>query len=211
MGTRNLTAVIKDGEYKIAQYGQWDGYPSGQGATALKFLREQETLEPFRKALDRCFFYTPGQLTSLNTRYQNECEEADRKYRGYTEADYAARRHARYAEDCLLHLSRDVGAGILDIVLKRPDAELGLKDSRSFAGDSLFCEWAYVIDLDAEVFEVYRGFNQTPTAPESRFPSGAKWLEKSDGYEPVRLVASFPLLDLPAEADFVEMLEGVEE
>ena len=28
MGTRNLTCVFKDGEYKVAQYGQWDGYPS---------------------------------------------------------------------------------------------------------------------------------------------------------------------------------------
>lgn len=31
MGTRNLTAVYLDGEYKIAQYGQWDGYPKDKG------------------------------------------------------------------------------------------------------------------------------------------------------------------------------------
>lgn len=31
MGTRNPTAVVLDGEYKLAQYGQWDGFPSGQG------------------------------------------------------------------------------------------------------------------------------------------------------------------------------------
>lgn len=35
MGTRNLTAVYLDGQYKVAQYGQWDGYPEGQGITAL--------------------------------------------------------------------------------------------------------------------------------------------------------------------------------
>ena len=27
MGTRNLTVVYLDGQYKVAQYGQWDGYP----------------------------------------------------------------------------------------------------------------------------------------------------------------------------------------
>lgn len=27
MGTRHLTAVVIDGDYKVAQYGQWDGYP----------------------------------------------------------------------------------------------------------------------------------------------------------------------------------------
>lgn len=26
MGTRNLTVVYIDGKYKVAQYGQWDGY-----------------------------------------------------------------------------------------------------------------------------------------------------------------------------------------
>src|SRR3546814_20563425 len=49
MGTRNLTCVVVDGAYKVAQYGQWDGYPSGQGATARAFLREQ---------LDRATFLT---------------------------------------------------------------------------------------------------------------------------------------------------------
>ena len=43
MGTRHLTAVHVDGEYKIAQYGQWDGYPEGQGMTALTFARRIST------------------------------------------------------------------------------------------------------------------------------------------------------------------------
>ena len=42
MGTRNLT-VVKDlqGTTKIAQYGQWDGYPQYSGIKALEFLRDK--------------------------------------------------------------------------------------------------------------------------------------------------------------------------
>lgn len=39
MGTRNLTIVHSNGEYKVAQYGQWDGYPEGLGVQLLKYLK----------------------------------------------------------------------------------------------------------------------------------------------------------------------------
>jgi hypothetical protein len=29
-----------------------------------------------------------------------------------------------------------------------------------FAADSLFCEWAYVVDLDAQQLEAYKGFQK---------------------------------------------------
>ena len=41
MGTRNLVCVVKGGEYKVAQYGQWDGYPTGQGETIVEFLLQR--------------------------------------------------------------------------------------------------------------------------------------------------------------------------
>lgn len=40
MGTRHHQVVInREGEMKISQYGQWDGYPDGQGVNILKYLR----------------------------------------------------------------------------------------------------------------------------------------------------------------------------
>ena len=39
MGTRNLTCIVKDGQYQVAKYCQWDGYPEGQGLKILKYLR----------------------------------------------------------------------------------------------------------------------------------------------------------------------------
>ena len=41
MGTRHLTIVKLGNKVKVAQYGQWDGYPSGQGKTIAKFLNSE--------------------------------------------------------------------------------------------------------------------------------------------------------------------------
>ena len=45
MGTRNVTMVIHKGETKVAQYGQWDGTPDGQGVTILGFLSEEGNIK----------------------------------------------------------------------------------------------------------------------------------------------------------------------
>lgn len=46
MGTRHITAVKVDGEIKISQYGQWDGYFTGAGAQVQAFLKYAD-LEDF--------------------------------------------------------------------------------------------------------------------------------------------------------------------
>jgi len=38
MGTRHLICVVLDNEYRVAQYGQWDGYLTGQGKEIVNFL-----------------------------------------------------------------------------------------------------------------------------------------------------------------------------
>lgn len=49
MGTRNSTLVKSKGKVKVAQYGQWDGYPTGQGQTIADFLNSDVDLEDFAK------------------------------------------------------------------------------------------------------------------------------------------------------------------
>lgn len=68
-------------------------------------------------------------------------------------------------------------------------------DSSGFMRDSLFCEWAYIINLDDEVLEVYKGFNQNIAAP-GRYTGT---LNKDHGYCGVALVGKFPMASVTAE------------
>jgi len=58
MGTRHLIVVVNKEEYKVAQYGQWDGYPSGQGVTIADFIDKSMDINKFREALDDCVYLT---------------------------------------------------------------------------------------------------------------------------------------------------------
>lgn len=196
MGTRNLTAVMANNEYKIAQYGQWDGYPSGQGITILRFLREYGNVKKLSDALERVrFLEADGKDKIFLEEYESNVEKNQRT--------------AEQKKWFDTYISRDIGGSILQELANTEDKEVILKNSIGFAGDSLFCEYAYIIDLDAGVLEIYEGFNRTPIT-EGRFISNDPKLERSnnpDGYEPVKLVRFYPLSDLPTEEEFLKDLE----
>jgi hypothetical protein len=170
MGTRYLIAVQTDGEYKIAQYGQWDGYPSRQGAKILEFLRSHD-LEAFRNQVRKCRWLTPEEETLFYS-------------------------HPEWPE-VYPWLSRDAGSEILNYVDHVTD-NLALSNNIEFAQEGLFCEWAYVIDFDAKVFEVWDGFHCDPIT-DGRLPGPVG----GNGYGPVQLVMSWPLDALPDRADFL--------
>lgn len=66
MGTRHLQVVItKEGQKKISQYGQWDGYPSGQGVTILEYLRKGN-LEKYQENLAKIPEITKRQINRVN-------------------------------------------------------------------------------------------------------------------------------------------------
>lgn len=187
MGTRNLTIAVLDKKYRIAQYGQWDGYPEGQGKTVLEFLSGWDR-KKFEAGLRCCSFYTQAELNKL----QKQIEAGGIKDSW----------QSKYP-----HMSRDMGAGILKHV--QDSGGLKLRDQLPFAGDSLFCEFAYLLDLDNDVLEVYRGFNKEKLTPKDRF-FDVKGLEKSEGYEPIKLVMTYSLKQLPSVAQMSEDVEREE-
>ena len=62
----------------------------------------------------------------------------------------------------------------------------------SFMEDSLFCEWAYIIDLDSSQFHVYKGFQET--TPKFGLFAGKK---RDNEYQPCELVARISFDKLP--------------
>ncbi|NOG70443.1 hypothetical protein HJG45_08680 [Roseicella sp. DB1501] len=77
--------------------------------------------------------------------------------------------------------------------------EFGIATSggNDFVADSLFCEWAYIINFDTGEIEIYKGFNTDPAAA-GRY---ASLKDKGDGVEyfGVRLLGTFPLYDIPED------------
>lgn len=176
MGTRHLTVVILNNETKIAQYGQWDGYPDGTGVSILNFLNK------LKKKKDG-FNLLKEKVSKLKWLSEEKIKELlidnnwSRKYP---------------------YLSRDLGGDIIQYVFEN-DVE-GLINKENFAGDSLFCEWGYVVDLDKNTFEVYEGFNKLKLDENDRFFK----INGVDGYEPIKLVKSYFLFDLPTKNKFIK-------
>ena len=65
MGTRNLTIVYSNGKYKVAQYGQWDGYPEGLGSQLLKYLKGININE-LRNAVNDCTYLSKEDFDEIN-------------------------------------------------------------------------------------------------------------------------------------------------
>jgi hypothetical protein len=158
MGTRNLTVLVHEGEVKICQYGQWDGYPDGQGVVALNFLHRVEE----QKLL--------AQLKTLKIMDENDEKELDVFLKslgsndGWLTMEQADSYYKKYP-----YLHRNNGADILNLMYDNDESNKLIRANIEDFADGLFIEWAYVIDLDQRVFEVYDGFHQNQLSEDHRF------------------------------------------
>lgn len=200
MGTRHLICVVSNGEYKVAQYGQWDGYPSGQGLSILNFLQSDQ-LVAFKENLPKCSWISEDDIAKYWSEFGvNIRENGSVSYEIYNKFS-----------DKYPQLSRDTGADVLKVIASAPDG-VKLRNDYDFSRDSLFCEWAYVIDFDKNTFEVYQGFNDKPLDKSERFYSEVLTQYSSNNtYYPVKLLTSFDLSNLPSEDEFLKVCEPPED
>jgi hypothetical protein len=201
MGTRHLIAVVEDEQYKVAQYGQWDGYPDGQGIAVLGFLSEPNNIKKLKEALKRVRFLDhEGVDKEFVESYNKNVPEWS------NQPDNRTPKQKRWWK---IFQHRNLGADILSNIISVKDKEILLTNRVAFAGDSLFCEYAYIIDLDKETFEIYEGFNKEPLSGDERFKDAPK--EDSSEYYPIKLWKSFDLNALPSKETFLWELRDEEE
>lgn len=140
MGTRNLIVVKdKNGEVKVAQYGQWDGYPEGQGFGILKFLREHN-MDEFNEKIQNTRFIEPDRrdkefIDSYDNSTPNRSHEPDL-------------RKPEQKEWFEKFISRDLGAEVLSNIFNSDSDEILLKNSYAcYEDEDCLCEWFYTLDL----------------------------------------------------------------
>lgn len=190
MGTRNSTLVQIGGEYKIAQYCQWDGYPEGQGVGILNFLKKSYIPELKEKIKDLVSI-SKEELDSL---WVSEGADPDSEFVDISISENFSKKNP--------HLHRDCGGYQLLELVDQGKVKSVLLDLK-FPGSSLFCEWCYVIDFDLGKFEVYEGFNKIPLEPKERFYS---FKTNHSEYKQVKHLVSFDLYNLPDEDLFINTI-----
>lgn len=173
MGTRHFTGVILNGQYKIAQYGQWDGYPEGQGRVVLDFLSKAD-MRIFEQQLKKCKFIDHAAVRKC---YVAAGDSPDNNT-GFVDFKTAER-----FEEMWPSLSRNTGADVLHIVYDSAN-DVPLVDRHDFLDDDVWCEFAYVINLDEEALYCYvNGKNVFAKYLLAELPTVNKMLMDYDRYE----------------------------
>jgi hypothetical protein len=182
MSTRGFLGFIAD-QHETITYVHHDAYPGGLGADTLDWARTVTDWDTVRQQA-AAIVHIDGDVMP-------------------TDEQRAAL--AEYARDGVGGPKSEPGEEwyrLLYGTFGDPGATLaaGLAPhDPNWPGDSLYCEWGYLIDCDTKTFEVYQGFQEFPV--KGRFAD--RKVHPRSGYHPVKLVASWPLDALPDDDTFL--------
>lgn len=143
MGTRHVTIVKLDGKVKVAQYGQWDGYLSGQGKHIADFI-ERSKLDIFKKRVEKL---KPISAKEIKQKWTEAGADPNRDTVSFHVADAFRGRNPEF--------SRETGAVILDLIYADQVEQVQL--DKSYKSKDSWLEYVYVMDLDKEMLEIYTG------------------------------------------------------
>lgn len=165
MGTRGAYGYILDGK-TVATYNHFDSYPEHLGHEVIAATRKalKRGVASIRQALTQTKVIdtdvppTPDQIDACH-----KAKLVDLSVSSQEDTDWY----------CLLRNAQGDVDGLLSGRIPY------ISNSKDFLQDSLFCEYAYLLNLDDNTLEVYAGFNQDWSAP-GRY---AYLAEKTKTYE----------------------------
>lgn len=177
MGTRGAFGYRIDGQDSVT-YNHCDSYPDGLGSNMVDYVGAY-SIEALAEAARR--------IVLVEERDKAPREMVER-YREFADLSVASRDPADWYV-LLRGVQRNPGAfhaGVDHMI-----------NGNWFLKDSLFCEWAYIVNVDDGVLEVYRGFNRDPKAP-GRYAAfqGPNPTRASSEYYGVRLLLTVPFYKL---------------
>lgn len=172
MGTSSLICVWYKGRFVVAQYTQFDGYPEGQGTKILEFLVKKGNIERLKAGLENIRVIEPGELEQIHEKIDQD--GLARQLAGDPVPPPYMMIGSRGTEFDRLFpsLSHLTGGGILELIARsNPENPLPIDMDLGFGNNALFCEWAYCVDLDTGVFEIFCGCCPKNSPAGERFKS----------------------------------------
>lgn len=220
MSTRGMAGVAANGQIK-ASFNKWDSYLSALGVEVLAQAREiAKDIDGAREQFHRL------QAINLDVNPTADQERAllvdfpplptdDRDWDPDSKLT-AAERYAKASDtesrwSVLLDFPRRFN------VKRMLDGGLYYEDGTTFCRDNIFCEWAYMVDLDREELQVYcsgsraddlgLGPGETvdgkPCALDAVEVGPWGWGDKPPAGNQMAMIGRFPLNDLPTDEDLL--------
>lgn len=184
MSTRGAVGFKVNGKYKAA-YNHFDSYPYGLGEDVVEFARylsKNNLVEQCRR-----------NAANMSMVDENATPTQVQKEKLLPFADLQVGRRSEDDFYCLFRnlqgskILYEIAKGTIDCML----------DGTNFLKDSLFCEYAYIINLDDETIQFFKGF-QKSLDPNTPFSDEFVNVGNSE-YKPVALVGECSLHDIPQD------------
>ena len=163
MGTRHLIGIKNEkGDWKLANYSQWDGYPSGNGLNMLGFCSVKDNLEKLENklALLRFFDYEDEKDKDYIERFNNSetrTKDMKEKYDTFN--------------------NRDLSVHVLYNILEE-DNEIVLQDDSGFMESVVFNEYSYIINFQTRKLECYISCKLAREYDLDKLPSKKQFLKE---------------------------------
>lgn len=181
MGTRNITFVKQGDKKVVAQYCQWDGYPTGRGGMILEFVKNlitYDAVDEFKKRIAasklvipekdaNCTYtgapYRPSLAAIFEAvdNYRTSHQKDPGKYPSFLDAVYgllSEKKLNKKMADYIVTASRDSGNYVLDYLMDHcPDGLTFYADQYTY-DLTLEGDWqivgVYLIDLDKNTVSI---------------------------------------------------------